>query len=250
MFVVQVEGNIGIGKSTFINFVKEKVKHCKNINIKFIDESILEWMNVENNNLLDLYYTNPPKYGQIFQCYIFLTTLRKCLKENYKNVDIIFMERSLYTSIHCFNKLLLDEKIVDLMSHNVLKNSLQSFNDIILQPDLVVYFSVDNKDIPLLLQNRILPRKRQGESNISIDYLVKLNNIYNDVIKTYYSKRTRIIKYKYNNENLLISNNNNNSQIFSDIYKEIIKEKNNNNVNHQFKSATKGTVSDETWTLQ
>lgn len=217
MFVVQVEGNIGIGKSTFINYVKEKFKILKEINIEFIDESVLDWMNVENNNLLHLYYNDKKKYGEIFQFFVFMTTLRKCLKENYKNEDIVFMERSLYTSIHCFNKLLLDEKIVDIMSHNVLKKSLQIFNDIILQPDIIVYLEIDNKDIPLILKNRILQRKRKGELNISTDYLVKLNDIYNNVINNNYSK-IKIIRYKYN------KNTNDDvkekfSQIFSDIYK-------------------------------
>ena len=106
MFVVQIEGNIGIGKSTFIEFVKDKFKKSeKTINVKFIDESVLDWINTKGYNLLDLYYNNPKKYGELFQFNVFITTLRKCLKENYENnmVDIIFMERSLYTSIHCFN---------------------------------------------------------------------------------------------------------------------------------------------------
>ena len=144
----------------------------------------MDWINTEGYNLLDLYYNNPKKYGELFQFNVFITTLRKCLKENYENVvDIIFMERSLYTSIHCFNKLLLDEKLVDPMSHTILKNALQLFDDKILKPNIIIYFEIDNKDIPFLLQNRILKRKRRGESNISIDYLTKLNEVYNNVMK-------------------------------------------------------------------
>ena len=59
MFVVQIEGNIGIGKSTFINYLKKKrFKDFKKLNVKFIDESVSDWMNIDGCNLLDLYYRN------------------------------------------------------------------------------------------------------------------------------------------------------------------------------------------------
>ena len=225
MFVVQIEGNIGIGKSTFIEFVKDKLKKSEKttINVKFIDESVLDWINTEGYNLLDLYYNDPKKYGELFQFNVFITTLRKCLKENYENnntVDIIFMERSLYTSIHCFNKLLLDEKLVDPMTHTILKNALQLFDDKILKPNIIIYFEIDNKDIPFLLQNRILKRKRRGESNISIDYLTKLNDVYNNVMNS--EKNTKIFRYKFIPNNLNVTTFNDEtikdfSEIFSDI---------------------------------
>ena len=103
------------------------------------------------------------------------------------------MERSLYTTVHCFNKLLLDKKSVDSMCHTVLKKALELFDDKILQPDIIIYFEINNKDIPLILQKRIRERKREGESHISNDYLIKLNNIYEDVMK---NTNNKIYTYK------------------------------------------------------
>ena len=193
MFVVQIESNIGISKSTFINYLKKRFKDLKKLNVKFIDKSVSDWMNIDGCNLLDLYHKNPKKYGELFQFNVFLTTLRKCLKENYKNIDIVIMERSLHTTIHCFNKLLLDKKLVDSMCHTVLKKALELFDDKILQPDIIIYFEINNKDIPLILQKRIRERKREGETHISNDYLIKLNNIYEDVMK---NTNNKIYTYK------------------------------------------------------
>ena len=189
VYVIQIEGNIGVGKSTLINYLKSKLS--KNHKIIFINEPINTWMNIEGYNLFHLYYTQRKKYSELFQYTCFMTQLHKSLKTNYKENQVIVMERSLYTNVHCFDKLLLDKKLVRPIHHSCLIYFLNLFNDKILQPNIIIYFKVENTDIPLL-QNRIKKRDRLDEANISNDYLIKLNDIYNNVINQYNIKKIEI----------------------------------------------------------
>ena len=59
VYVIQIEGNIGVGKSTLINYLKSKLS--KNHKIIFINEPINTWMNIEGYNLFHLYYTQRKK---------------------------------------------------------------------------------------------------------------------------------------------------------------------------------------------
>ena len=106
MFVVQIEGNIGSGKSTFIKYIKDNLgkihPFSSGLNIRYIFEPISDWQNVNNINLLELYYENPQKYAELFQTNAFLTLLKKSFKIDYIGTDIVIMERSLYSSIFFF----------------------------------------------------------------------------------------------------------------------------------------------------
>ena len=196
MIVVQVEGNIGAGKSTFLNQFKEKLSNndkCKHLNVKYVNEPLQKWMNVDNDcNLFDLYYENPKKYAEVFQILTFGTMLNINLTCNYENIDIVFMERSLYTNIHCFVKLLLDQNYVDPIFDKVLKSLFKTFKDKIIHPDIVIYLQTDNI---VTLQKRISTRGRTAEKDIPTEYLTNLNNIYNDVINNhdYFNKSSKHI---------------------------------------------------------
>ena len=44
--LISIEGNIGSGKSTIIDFLKS----LNNDNIVFVDEPVDEWLNIKSNN--------------------------------------------------------------------------------------------------------------------------------------------------------------------------------------------------------
>ena len=228
MIVVQVDGNIGSGKSTFMNSIKDIINdnnnnnssklvsidnnnnnhnieyyyyyynnnsnnnnnntitnndnniNVKKIKIALINEPISDWTN--NNNLFHLYYDNQKEYAELFQLNAFLTILNNCLKKiKDQDTDIVFMERSLFTCVYCFNQLLLNYGLIRNVFYEVLVNNYNLLKDKILQPDMIIYFKADNKDISLLAE-RIQKRQRKGEVNISLDYLSKLNSIYNKLM--------------------------------------------------------------------
>ena len=198
MIVVQVEGNIGAGKSTVINYLEKKLydndARTKHLRMKFITEPLHNWMNIVDNNcnLFDLYYKNPKEYAETFQTVTFGTTLANNLKCNFENIDVIFMERSLYTNVHCFVKLIEDQKYVKPIFVKALNSLLEIFKEKIIHPDIVIYLKTDDITI---LQERILKRGRTAEKDISKEYLTNLNDIYNNVIENheYFNKSKKYI---------------------------------------------------------
>ena len=191
MIVVQVEGNIGSGKSTFLKYLKDQI-HSRNedINIKIIDEPLSDWMNINNNNsnnnnnIFNLYYKNPKKYAESFQTFAFLTMLNNSLKQNYKDIDILIMERSVYSSVHCFVKLLLDEKYITPIFYEIMKKSLKLYKDKIIYPTTIVYLKTNDNDIDILTE-RIKNRGREAEKKIEKKYLRNLNNKYDKFIERF-----------------------------------------------------------------
>ena len=109
--IFSIEGNIGAGKSTFLNTLK---KHL-DIDFQFFPENLDSWTNVGNKNinLLDLLYTSPERWAFLFNQYVMLTKL-----EHYDQMvkklssEINFTERSLYSDKLKFFFFLILEKFL------------------------------------------------------------------------------------------------------------------------------------------
>lgn len=190
VYVIQVEGNIGVGKTTLIKSLKNELQTYKNIIYLF--EPIDKWTNMQDINLLQMYYKDKKKYAELFQTYAFITLLKKHLLYNFKNNDdIIICERSLLTSIHIFGQILLKEQSIRPIFQKTLLECYTTFHEDILKPNVIIYIKVKNEDIPKILKKRIATRNRKGESEeIPTDYLLKLNEVYeklihNDIYKHY-----------------------------------------------------------------
>ncbi len=71
---IAIEGNIGVGKSTFLRLMN-KVKGLEG-NIVTMPEPVDKWQNVGGNadyNLLQYFYEKPHRYSYTFQSYAFIT---------------------------------------------------------------------------------------------------------------------------------------------------------------------------------
>ena len=65
--IISIEGNIGAGKTTFTNKLKEKLKYEKRI--LFITEPINIWESIKDSkgkNILEKFYENPGSYGVVY----------------------------------------------------------------------------------------------------------------------------------------------------------------------------------------
>lgn len=191
MIVIQVEGNIAAGKSTLLNYAKAKLCKNKNLNIKFIDEPISDWMEDESK-LFKLYYENQKKYSELFQMNAFFMILQSSLKHKYIKTDIVFIERSIYSSFYCFTKLLLDYGYVSPLFYSILKTALDNFKNEIIYPNIIIYLKTEDDQINIL-SKRIKTRGRNEEQNIASSYLSNLNLIYDEFINTYFLESMKYI---------------------------------------------------------
>jgi deoxyadenosine/deoxycytidine kinase len=179
--VISIEGNIGAGKSTFINIIKNKIFNNKQAVI--VPEPVELWKNItdsDGENILNKFYNNIPRWSYSFQNMAFITRIMK-LEESIKlnpSEKIIFQDRSIECDKFVFEKMLHDDGLLNDMEHK-LYNLWNNFYDNYVRKN------INNKTIYLkcssqIALDRIHKRGRIEEKNISIDYLDKLNKYHDD----------------------------------------------------------------------
>ena len=168
--IISIEGNIGSGKSTL-------VKHLREVNHDwiFLDEPVTEWELLKNDSgdsLLQLFYKDMPRWSYTFQNFAYITRMRKLIelsKMKFKKPTIIVTERSVYTDRHVFAEMLLTDGKMTKMEMDMYLNWFNLLHDF-ATIDYVVYLRTDSTKC----LERIKKRDREGESNITIEYLLSL----------------------------------------------------------------------------
>eukprot|EP00058_Branchiostoma_floridae_P016412 XP_002601900.1 hypothetical protein BRAFLDRAFT_124584 [Branchiostoma floridae] len=109
---VAVEGNIAVGKSTFISLLEEESSDWA-----IVGEPLSRWQNVQchsekeeeitlsqkhGGNLLDMFYSDPRRWAFTFQSYVCLSRMRHQLKPAPGHLEtaaepVVFYERSVYS---------------------------------------------------------------------------------------------------------------------------------------------------------
>ena len=174
--ILSIEGNIGSGKSTIINYLK--TNYSKNENIIFLPEPVEEWEKIkddEGNTILTKFYNDQKKYSFAFQMMAYISRLNILRKTIEKNPGkIIISERSLYTDKYVFAQMLYDDQKMESVEYQIYNNWFHSFSD--LAPlHKVIYLKTD----PNVSFQRIHERNRTGESSIPYDYIQNCH-VYHD----------------------------------------------------------------------
>lgn len=185
MSIISIEGNIGSGKSTLLKNLKnycESPNHYGNYKkIIFLEEPVTEWENIKdkkNRNIIEMFYNNQKRHAFSFQVLAFTTILSNIKKAVEVNPDaIIVVERSIYTTLHIFGKMLLDSKKIEQAHWQIFIKLFESFEKDI-SVNKIVYVKTD----PSICFNRIEKRARAGESKISHEYLENCDNYHTSMI--------------------------------------------------------------------
>lgn len=176
--IYSIEGNIGSGKSTLVNILKESFKD--NNDILFMDEPVDIWQNIcdENGvNIIEKFYSNTSKYAFSFQMMAYISRI-SMLKEIIKNNPgkIIICERSVYTDKYVFAKMLYDSGDIEEVNYQIYMKWFNEFNNDV-NIDGLIYVKAD----PEVSYKRVVKRNRKGES-IPLEYLINCNNYHNNWI--------------------------------------------------------------------
>jgi deoxyadenosine/deoxycytidine kinase len=177
--IISIEGNIGSGKSTL--FEKLKIHFANNKNIIFVREPVDIWESIQDENgttILEKFYQDQIKYSFSFQIMAYISRinlLKETIKQN-PGVTII-TERSLYTDKMVFAKMLYDTHKIEYINYQIYLNLFDTFkND--FNVNNIIYIKTD----PDICYNRILKRARNGENNISLDYLQLCDTYHNNMV--------------------------------------------------------------------
>jgi len=161
--VISIEGNIGCGKSTVIDSLRNYP------DIETVFEPVDKWKNCNEINILELFYKDPKKNSALFQSYIALTFLEEHNKDFLQPFRV--MERSFVSAVP-FIEVLKTSKEMDSGELAVLqewRNYLMK--DLRLQ-DHVIYLRTD----PQISCLRVNKRARTEEDSIPLTYLTDVHN--------------------------------------------------------------------------
>lgn len=188
---ISIEGNIGAGKTTFINKIENLVNTNKfDKKICVLREPVDIWTNVKNpktgETILQSFYRDSKTYAFPFQTLVFNTRLmeyKRILKEN-PDCDILFCERSLESDSNIFAKMLYNDGLIDDMSYEIYKHLYETSKHE-FPIDKVVLLDIDHYEC----QKRIKQRAREGEESIPLEYLGKCDAYHMEWLNSYDSKK-------------------------------------------------------------
>lgn len=182
-----VEGNIGCGKTTFLDFFRKKLAAAGEPNSEVFVEPVDQWRNVEGENLFHYLYKDPVRYSLAFQTYVQLTMTKLHMRRPK------LMERSIYSARYCFVENLHQLNYLSRLEYTILD---KWFKHLVLageEPDkdseyemlsnpsgldlhLIIYLRCS----PQKVMDRIRVRSRAEEKDISFDYIKSLHDLHDE----------------------------------------------------------------------
>jgi len=182
MPIITIDGNIGAGKSTILNYLHS------NHNIYVDLEPIDKW-----KTFLDNIYTNKKNYFN-FQVRVWLD--RSWIQEKDINTNII-MERSPFFIRNTFNKYMYDNSLITIQENNII-NELYDKTDIIWKSNYFIYIRSNPKNC----MERILKRGRENEKEITIEYLNEIHNLHEETYEKAIENNMKILCIDIENKSL------------------------------------------------
>lgn len=175
--IISIEGNIGSGKSTLINQLKNKF----NFNfVIYLPEPVDLWNEIKDSSgvtILEKYYKDKLRYSFSFQMMAYITRLsqiKNCI-ENSPDETIIITERCLYTDRYVFAKMLYDTGFIEEIEYTIYIRWFDEFKKY-TEITNIIYIQTT----PQVCVERIHKRNRKGEENIPLDYLESCHQYHED----------------------------------------------------------------------
>lgn len=173
--ILSIEGNIGSGKSTFVQHLKDHFakEFPDQIRICFLQEPVDEWNQIRDSTgktIIECYYEDQQAYAFTFQMMAYITRLNRIKEALSENYDIIIMERSLQTDRLVFAQMLKDEAKISDIEFAVYTKWFDSF-----QRDIPPCHTIYLRTTPEIALERVRRRAREGE-DIPLDYLAKCHS--------------------------------------------------------------------------
>jgi deoxyadenosine/deoxycytidine kinase len=165
---IAVAGNIGAGKTTLTELLS---KHYK---------WIPQFEDVDHNPYLNDFYDDMPRWSFNLQIF-FLNGRLNQLLEIYSGTETVIQDRTIYEDAHIFAPNLHDMGLMSKRDYNNYFQFFQTLKRMVQPPDLLIYLQAS---VPTLV-GQIQKRGREYEENIRLDYLKRLNDLYNKWIEGY-----------------------------------------------------------------
>jgi deoxyadenosine/deoxycytidine kinase len=165
---IAVAGNIGAGKTTLTEMLS---KHYR---------WIPQFEDVDHNPYLNDFYEDMPRWSFNLQIF-FLNSRLNNLLEIHTGTETVIQDRTIYEDAHIFAPNLHEMGLMSKRDYNNYFQFFQTLKRMVQPPDLLIYLQAS---VPTLV-GQIQKRGREYEENIRLDYLKRLNDLYNKWIDSY-----------------------------------------------------------------
>ena len=177
--IVSIDGNIGSGKSTKVQNLKQFYEQKGRNDILFIQEPVDTWGSVVDKDgtpILMNYYKDNKRFAFRLQMLAYISRLkllRDAVKQGYK---YIITERCVATDRNVFSKMLYDKGDIEHDEYIIYNKWFDEFiTDVPIAA--IVYIKAD----PAVCLERVNIRGREGE-NIPIEYLAECSKYHDEWI--------------------------------------------------------------------
>jgi len=188
---IAVEGNIGVGKSTFCSQLTE---------VRGADRTRLFPEPVDKpafRTLLGLFYEDPSRWGFTFQMY----ALKERFKQHTLAAELVangigaVQDRSIYAD-GCFGRLVSMDGNMTQEEWDIYADTFGSLKRYLRYPDVMVYLRAD----PEVCHERTKTRGREEESGVPLGYLKRLHDEHEAMMDAM-SRFTRVVVFDWNEFN-------------------------------------------------
>lgn len=165
-----VEGNISVGKTTFLQRIANETLELRDI-VEIVPEPIKKWQDVgpDHFNILDAFYAEPERYAYTFQNYVFVTRVMQEKESSSGMKPLRLMERSVFSDRMVFVRAVHEAKWMNEMEISIYDSWFDPVVSTLpgLIPDGFIYLRAS----PDTCHKRMMSRKRVEEGGVSLDYL-------------------------------------------------------------------------------
>lgn len=172
MFIV--EGNIGTGKTTFLQTLQQTLP-----NIIVTLEAVDYWQNASNGqSILQNFYESPQRWAYTMETLALKVRIPEHIKQQESLLPNV-VERSIYSGHHCFARNSFEQGFLNQLEWNIY-NSWFNFSTAkrCLPPQGFIYLQAD----PKISYERTIKRNREAEETISLQYLQQIHNKHEDFL--------------------------------------------------------------------
>ena len=173
-YYILVEGNIAVGKSTFIHRLENQL----GINATVHCEPIDKWTDLRGTNLLNEMYLDPIHRSFHIQSYIQLTMAMT--QQLFSTRPIKVMERSLDSGRHVFTEAMKISQHIDSTEYNILDEWYRWLEQRNVPTNEIIYL----RSTPELAFERLRQRNRPEEKKVDLNYLTLIHDLHEQWLMT------------------------------------------------------------------
>lgn len=170
-----LEGNIGVGKSTFLSLVK---KYCPHIDV--LTEPKDDWNKaVDGQTLLSNFYADTSRWAYTMETFTMICRVRDHIKEqSNKNINRI-LERSIYSGHYCFAKNGFNNGNITDLEWDIYNQWVDFLLHGHCNPPIGFIYLQAN---PEACFARVQKRNRSTETELSLEYMKQIHNLHDEFL--------------------------------------------------------------------